>query len=122
MHLETIARLLFLMISAHFLADFTLQTGIIAKFKNPHASSTELFGPGNPAPTIWPWILSAHAFQHGALVFLITQSLGLGLAETAAHWLTDFGKCQGWYGYHADQWIHLGTKVLWVALVAKGLT
>ena len=107
------------MVAGHFLVDFALQTNRIAIYKNRHADPSEIFGP-NP-PTVWPWILSSHAFQHGAVVFLVTHSLTLGLCETVAHFVTDFGKCEHWYGYHADQCIHLGTKVLWVVLLVKGL-
>lgn len=44
----------------------------------------------------------------------------LALAETVLHTLTDHAKCRGWFGIHVDQAIHIGSKLLWWALLAGG--
>ncbi|MCI0354597.1 MAG: NAD(P)H-dependent oxidoreductase, partial [Acidobacteria bacterium] len=60
-----------------------------------------------------PVVLSAHAFIHGGAVAFVTQNLGLGLAETAAHWVIDYGKGERWYGFHTDQFLHILCKMAW---------
>ena len=111
-------RLMFLLLTGHALVDFTFQTEWIAKAKNRHAGPPASYDPKlhGPVEKIWPYVLTAHALQHGLAVFLITGSLGLGIAETAAHWAIDFGKCEKWYGIHADQWAHIVCKVAWAVL------
>jgi hypothetical protein len=112
---------LFVMLCGHAVADFMLQHPWVAQNKNRNAQTTghdpKLHG---PRQTIWPYVLTAHALTHGAGVYLATGSSSLGLAETVAHWLIDFGKCERWYGIHADQWMHIGCKVVW-ALLATGV-
>lgn len=106
---------LFLLIAAHGLVDFTFQTEWIAREKNRHAGPPSRYDPAlhGPLQTVWPYVMTAHALQHGLAVCLITGSLGLGLAETAAHWAIDFGKCEKMYGIHADQAMHMACKVVW---------
>lgn len=70
---------------------------------------------------IWPWLLTAHALHHGTMVFLVTQRPILGLAETIVHWCSDFAKCEKWYGFHADQLVHVASKVVWAILASKAL-
>lgn len=113
-------RPLFLMLCGHAVADFMLQHPWVAQNKNRHAVSTgydpKLHG---PRETIWPYVLTAHALTHGAFVCLATGSAALGLAETAAHWAIDFGKCERWYGIHVDQWLHIACKVLWFVIAGR---
>lgn len=113
--------LLFLLFCGHALADFSLQTEWIATNKNRHVRLR--FPPEQRAKmqVIWPYLLTSHALMHGLMVWLITERLSLSLAETCIHWITDFGKCEGWYGFHADQIIHLSSKILWVALIVYGI-
>lgn len=103
---------LFLMICAHALADFPLQGEFIAKAKNRHTPAFNV-PPGQKPQKVWLHALTAHALIHGGFVYLITGSLALGLAETVAHWLIDFGKCENWYGIHVDQGLHIGCKIAW---------
>lgn len=112
--------LFFLLAGGHAVADFGLQSEWVATNKNRHVRAA--MSPELRAQTqiIWPWLLGSHALQHGLLVALITQRPDLGLAEAVLHALTDFGKCERWYGFHADQVIHLATKALWVGLIAAG--
>jgi hypothetical protein len=112
-----ILELVFTLLAGHAIGDFALQTEWVATNKNRHVRLR--FPPEQRAQmeTIWPWLLSAHALIQGGIVFLITQRLSLGIAETLVHWITDFGKCEKWYGFQTDQIIHVATKLVWVALI-----
>lgn len=107
-------KILFLLLCGHGIVDYSLQTDYVARGKNRHA-----IPPGydpvlhGPIQIVWPYVLTAHALEHGLAVFLVTNSLALGLAETAAHWIIDFGKCEKWYGIHVDQWLHISCKLIW---------
>lgn len=99
---------LFILIFGHALADFVLQPDAMGYGKNRndkiHDKEHSLF------PVWWYW-LTAHAMVHGGVVYLITDSLLLGVIESVIHWVTDFAKCEGWIGMHQDQAIHIGCKV-----------
>lgn len=113
--------LMFKLLCGHALADYALQSPWMAKAKSRHAGPPEGYSAAlhGPVQTIWPYVLTAHALIHGLAVTILTGSSALGLAETVAHWLIDFGKCERWYGIHADQWMHVGCKVAWT-LIAVG--
>lgn len=99
---------LFMLLFGHALADFVLQPEAMGYGKNRndkiHDKKNSLF------PVWWYW-LTAHALVHGGVVYLVSNSLILGLVETALHWLTDFSKCENWISVHQDQGIHIGSKV-----------
>jgi hypothetical protein len=95
------------LLAAHCLADYPLQGDFLARAKNHRA-------PIGGVP--WVQALAAHAVIQGGAVWLVTGSLALGAFETFAHALIDFGKNQGWYGYHADQFLHVACKALYVLL------
>lgn len=107
--------LFFKLLIGHAVADFALQTDTIAKGKNRHRKTDP--PPGQKYVPCWPFFLSAHALIHGGAVTIATGSLLLGLFETIAHWLIDFGKCDNWYGVYTDQALHLGCKICWVLLI-----
>jgi hypothetical protein len=113
--------LIFLLLCGHAVADFALQTEWIATNKNRHVRLKLSPEMQKQTQVIWPHLLTAHALHHGLMVYLVTQRLSLGIAETVAHWLTDFGKCEKWFGFHTDQGIHIFCKLLWVYLIMKGL-
>lgn len=97
------------LIVGHFLADYPLQGDFLARAKNRTA----------PVPDIpWQQALTAHAAIQAGFVAAITGSLWLGLAEFAAHWITDDMKCRGRIGFNADQSIHFACKFAWVMLAA----
>lgn len=113
------AALFFLFLGAHAVADFALQTEWIATNKNRHVRERLTAEARATSQVVWPHLMTAHALHHGLFVFLISHSLILGVAETVVHWITDFGKCEKWYGFHMDQFIHVATKGLWVLALAQ---
>jgi hypothetical protein len=101
------AELLFLLLAGHALADYPLQGQYLATGKNRH---TDL------GRSIWPHALAAHSLIHGGVVALLTGSVLLGLAETMAHAVTDWLKCEGKIGFNTDQAIHVACKLAWTAV------
>ena len=104
----------FLLLVGHALADFALQGPAMAKGKNRHRKTDP--PPGAKYQPTWHYWLSAHALIHGGAVYLVTGSVWLGIAETIAHTVIDFGKCENWYGIHTDQAAHIGCKIIWTLL------
>lgn len=102
---------MFWLLLGHALGDFALQSDWMVRSKSPSAvqPSSSSKRPG----LIWIHVLSAHALIHGGAVALITGSVWLGLAEFVAHWWIDYGKSNRLYGFHTDQFLHLGFKLLW---------
>jgi hypothetical protein len=45
------------------------------------------------------------------MVYLITNSLLLGMIETVSHWVIDSAKSEGAINFHQDQGLHLSFKV-----------
>ena len=106
--------MLILLIMGHAVADFALQSPTMAEKKNRNRPpDLSRVPPGQSYVPCWPYWLSAHALIHGFMVWFITGSVSLGVAESVAHWAIDFGKCESWYGVHADQALHVACKVVW---------
>ncbi|MDA1371873.1 MAG: DUF3307 domain-containing protein [Proteobacteria bacterium] len=110
--------ILFLLLFGHAMADFVLQPEAMGYGKNRndkiHDMEHSLF------PVWWYW-LTAHSLVHGGVVYLITNSLLLGIVETVIHWITDFSKCEGWITMHQDQAIHIGCKLAYGFLIYYSL-
>lgn len=109
--IETLALLIF----AHALADYPVQATWIATTKNHR----------QPHPSGYPWYqsLAAHSVIHGGFVGIITGSLWLGIAEAVVHFVIDFCKSDGAFGdghraINIDQSLHIGCKLIWVAVLA----
>lgn len=107
----SLAGIVWWLLVGHLAGDYLLQSDTIASNKNPWAG-TDL-----QKQVPWYYWMGAHAAMHGAVVTLVLGSVGLGVAETAAHFLIDLGKCRRWYGIHVDQLLHLLCKALWLAVV-----
>lgn len=105
----SLIEIFFLLIAGHYLADFALQNDFLAQAKNRNTAIGKVF---------WPHALTAHSAIHGLIVGLITGSLLLSIAEAIAHAMIDFSKCENRIGIHADQALHIGCKVLYVAFLA----
>lgn len=103
---HSFAPVLFLLLGAHALADYPLQGDFLAANK------------ARSGPNFVPWwqALLAHAFIHGLFVALITGIWWLGLAEVAAHAITDHAKCEKRIGINTDQAVHVACKVAWAAI------
>lgn len=106
----TLLMVCFLLLAAHAVCDYPLQGEAVAINKNRNAK-TEL-----QKHVPWYYWLASHALMHGGAVALITGSAGLGLAETVAHFLIDFGKCEGKYSIHVDQYLHIACKIAWLTI------
>lgn len=104
------------MLAAHALLDYPLQGDWLSKAKNPMLDLV-------PGEHIWPLALGSHALLHAVAVQLITGSWLLFAGEFVAHFVVDWAKCSGRFGYNADQYLHIGCKVLWVSalLLAGGV-
>ncbi len=114
--MEHFLRLFFLLLCGHALADFSLQTDVMAKGKNRHNKTTP--PPGAKYQPTWKYWLSAHALINGLAVSLITGIWWFGVLEAIIHWLTDFMKCDNRFGIHTDQSIHILSKFYWAITAA----
>lgn len=114
---------LFLLVVGHAVADYPLQSDFMAREKNPWLPQDPARVPPGQKPVVfWPWVLSAHALIHGGAVMLITGSALLGVLETLCHWCIDLAKCAGWTGLNTDQCLHLACKVVWLLMLAAGVS
>lgn len=95
------------LVGAHALADYPLQGDFLARAKNRVAPVA-----GVP----WQQALGAHVAIHGAAVALITGLWWLGVAEAVVHWVTDDAKCRGKISFNVDQAVHIGCKLVWLAI------
>ncbi len=112
--------MLFWLLVGHALGDFAWQTDWIAQYKSRHnlPPNTKSQRPN----LVWVHVLSAHCLVHAGLVALFTGSIWLGLAEFVAHVIIDFLKSDSRFGFHTDQLLHMGCKVVWVAIaMATGI-
>jgi len=99
--------ILLMLLAAHWVCDYPLQGDFLA--------SAKVKGP------LRLYHLVAHAGIHGGAVALVTGSLWLGLAEWAAHTVIDELKVRGWTSFALDQALHIGCKLLWLALLPFAL-
>jgi hypothetical protein len=109
----------FLMLCGHALADFALQNDWTVTNKNRNIRDSLSPEAQGKMQVIWPHLMTAHSLHHGLMVFLVTQKLSLGLAETVVHWVTDFGKCEKWFGFHTDQVLHIAAKIVWALALTQ---
>ena len=105
------ATLLFLLLAGHALGDYAFQSDFLATAKNQHTDIGREY---------WVAALPAHALIHGVLVFAVTGSGVLGVAEAVAHGAIDWCKNEGWFGFRVDQGLHALCKVLWLVLFLHG--
>jgi hypothetical protein len=95
----------------HALADFPLQGDYLAREKQRRKAAGK---------REWLIALTSHSLIHAGGVWLVSGWVILGAAELVLHWLIDFGKGEGKYGYATDQALHLGCKVAYVIFLAGG--
>lgn len=102
-------QLLLLLLMAHFLGDFGLQSDRMAREKCP----------GQGVILGWGWWITSHAAIHGLLVALLCGYAWLGAAEWLLHFLIDYGKCRQRWNLAIDQALHLICKLAWVLILAS---
>jgi hypothetical protein len=112
--------LLFFLVAAHALMDYSLQNDSMAVCKCRKSTS--------PIAASVPWYywLTSHALLHGAAVGGLFRWMGfdwsvvavLGMAETVLHWFSDYAKCEKWISLHVDQAFHMVCKIAWWSLAA----
>lgn len=99
----------------HALADFGLQNDFVARCKSPIQNLETRKALGDHA---WVWVMLAHCLIHAGVVLFITRSLELTLVELVLHFIIDYNKCVGRYGFSTDQLFHYTCKVCyWLVLV-----
>ncbi len=105
---HTFINLFWWLMVGHVLCDYPLQGDFLAKGKN-HT---------NPLPGIpFNHCLIAHALIHGGMVALVTGKIELGCLEFVCHAWIDFGKCDGFFGYNFDQFLHVLCKFVWIGIL-----
>jgi len=121
-------QLLVYMLAAHALCDYPLQGDWLSKAKNPTLIFDPNAGLRKPAEgdrysreyleRIWPLALTSHALIQAAAVQLVTGSWLLGGVEFILHWIIDFTKCKGGFGYNTDQLLHVLCKLIYAGVLA----
>jgi len=113
--------LLFAFAIGHAVADFPLQGDFIARGKNRHTPHPPLADGGEDRSRIWIYLMAAHCLIHAGFVWAISGLFVLALAEFVLHFVIDVFKCEGITSFAVDQWLHLLSKVAYVALIWAGL-
>lgn len=105
--------LIFYLLCGHALADFALQSDVMAKGKNRH--NIPIIPKGQKLVPCWFYWLIAHSLIHGLCVVWLTSPYTLGFMygvfATVAHFVIDFAKCENWTNPHTDQILHMLTLI-----------
>lgn len=114
--------LFFAMAIGHALGDYPLQGSFLATGKNRHIDKSTFFGGGEVSPILWVHSLTAHSLIQAGIVWIVTGSAALALAEFILHWIIDFVRCEKWIGFTTDQILHLSCKLIYAAVLVSGVT
>ena len=134
----TIAIRILLLFAGHALCDYPLQGDFLAKWKNhrfgicfcgkdiekvgeywaagPEVCKDNHWHKPLRRPVPWWQAMAAHSFIHAGMVYLVTRSVWMAIAELGIHFVTDYAKCDGRISFNQDQAIHYACKVLWAVL------
>jgi hypothetical protein len=112
--------LFFAMVIGHALGDYPLQGSFLATGKNRHVTSATFFGGGEISPFLWVHSLTAHSLIQAGMVWIVTGSGALALAEFILHWIIDFVRCEKWIGFSLDQALHLSCKLIYAIVLVTG--
>jgi hypothetical protein len=104
---------IFWLITAHFFADYPLQTEEMGKYKNKN--NRPIPPKGAKFVPVWFAYLTAHAFIHAGLSALVV-GVPFGLLIGLFHWIQDYLKCKYQYSPNLDQIIHISILILVVIL------
>ncbi len=115
------AVLLFAFVIGHSIADFPLQGDFLSRGKNRNTPPPPL-ADGKASPgNLWVYLMSAHCLIHAGFVWVICGSPLLAFVEFVLHWIIDHAKCEGHTSFATDQWMHVATKAVYVALLWAGV-
>lgn len=112
--------MLFALTIGHAFADFPLQGDFLSRGKNRNCPPVSLADGRKGPENLWAYLMSAHCLIHAGFVWVITGHVVLALAEFFLHWAIDVVKCEGKTAFATDQWLHILTKVLYVAILWIG--
>ena len=104
--------MLYVLIGAHFIADYPLQGDFLSKLKNRYQVLSQ-----DMSPLIG---LVGHAWIHATFVFAITGDFRLACAELLLHTVIDDLKCSKLISFNQDQFLHIFCKTIYVAILAIG--
>ena len=107
-------QIFFALLIAHALFDYPLQGDFLSKNKNRHYKD-EI----NNVKGLWIHCLTSHSILHAGSIWLITGSFIIGIMEFVLHWIIDFLKCEGITNFHADQFLHVLCRILYVIILWK---
>lgn len=110
---------LFWMMVGHAVGDFGLQSDWMAKHKNRRVHEDNVHS--RKPELIWAHVMSSHCLIHAGAVGLATGSVLLAVMEFVAHFIIDVCKCEGYIGFHTDQFLHIGCKLAWWGLLVTGM-
>ena len=117
--------LIVLLLMAHAVADYALQSDTMGICKNPLLKE-------RTEPEVQPFIklqkkipwyywMFNHSLIHGLAVWFVTGNIFLAIFETFTHFFIDLGKCAGAYGIHVDQSLHVLCKLFWAWWIVQTL-
>ena len=119
--LGSAAALLFALTIGHAFADFPLQGDFLSHGKNRHNTPPTLADGKQSPANLWVYLMSAHCLIHSGFVWVISGSVLFAVAEFFLHWVIDAVKCEGSTSFATDQWLHIATKAVYVAILWAGL-
>lgn len=105
-----ILKTIFWLLVAHFIADYSLQSPEMGKYKNKRNQSIPPDSKAKPV-SVWIACMTAHAFVHAGLSALVV-GFPLGLLIGIIHWIQDYLKCKIQYSPNLDQIIHIGILIV----------
>ena len=111
--------LFFAMAIGHALGDYPLQGSFLASGKNRHIDSSTFFGGNEASPILWVHSLTAHSLIQAGMVWIVTGSATLALAEFVVHWIIDFVRCEKWIGFSMDQALHFSCKLIYALILVS---
>ena len=66
---------------------------------------------------VWIHALTAHSLIHAGAVWIVLGIPAFAFAEFVLHWVIDFFKGRGCFGFNADQLLHYSCKATYVAIL-----
>ena len=106
----------FLLLVGHAVADFALQTEIMARLKNRHNKPDNIPN-GQKYIPCWIYWMSSHSLIHAGAVYVVTGSLVWAIFEFCSHFIIDMLKCENVTNPNQDQISHVWMKVVYALAV-----